>query len=137
MVTLIYIVYEFLPLFDFSISQHLCHFILESSFTCTNSICNVNSFNIGAIINHRVAFPVCLPVHLLAIHIVYIGYICFENVGPTVLADGCIMHCLQSSCYFKIYLYTSMFLICITKKNYFCNFLFACLREETQIRVFS
>ena len=54
-------------------------------------------FNIGAIINYRVAICVCLPVHLLAIHIVYIGYNSFKNVG-TVSANGCIMRCLRSSC---------------------------------------
>ena len=52
----------------------------------------------GAIINYRVAIPVCLPVHLLAIHIVYIGFNSFKNVGPTVLANGRIMCCLRCSC---------------------------------------
>ena len=30
MVTLVYLVYKSFPLFDFCISQHLCHFILEA-----------------------------------------------------------------------------------------------------------
>ena len=46
---------------------------------------------IGAIINYRVAIPVCPPVHLLAIHIVYIGYNSFKNVGPIVVVNGRIM----------------------------------------------
>ena len=49
---------------------------------------SVNCFNIGAVINYRVVIPVCLPVHLLAMHIVYIGYNSFKNVGPPVLANG-------------------------------------------------
>ena len=48
-------------------------------------------FNRGAIINYRVAIPVCMPVQFLAIHIVYIGYNSFQNVGLTVLANGRIM----------------------------------------------
>ena len=38
MVTLVYLVYELFPLFDFCISQRLCHFILESFFIYANSI---------------------------------------------------------------------------------------------------
>ena len=94
MVTLVYLVYKLFPLFDFCISQHLCHFILEIFvfFIYTNSIEYVDCFNIAAIINYRVAILVCLPVHLLPIHIVYIGYYSFKNVGPTVFANGHIMH---------------------------------------------
>ena len=38
-----------------------------------------------------VAVYVCLPVHLLAIHIAYIGYNCFKNVATAVLESGHIM----------------------------------------------
>ena len=59
----------------------------------------MNSFTIGAmIINYRIVISVCLLVHLLAVHTVYIGYNCFKNVGPTVLANGRIMRRLRSSC---------------------------------------
>ena len=68
-------------------------------FIYTNSIEYVDCFNIGALINYRVAIPVCLPVHPLAIHIVYIGFNSFKNVGPTFLANGRIMCRLRSSCY--------------------------------------
>ena len=52
---------------------------------------SVNCFNMGAIINYRVAIPVCLPVHLLTIHTVYIDYNSLKTVGPTDLGDGRIM----------------------------------------------
>ena len=40
-----------------------------------------SSFNTGAIINYRVAVHVCLPVHLLAVHMMYISYNSFKNVS--------------------------------------------------------
>ena len=98
MVTVVYFVYK---LFHFFFNSAFFNVCVPSSWKLflilTNSVYYAIYFNIGAITNYSVAiFPVCLPVHLLTIHMVItIAYKCW----PIVLGNGLIMRRLRSYCF--------------------------------------